>query len=63
MKKDNQVLMKLSEAEKEAFKKAAELSGEGLSAWARKHLRSAAEKELQERGEKVAFLINTSQQK
>jgi uncharacterized protein (DUF1778 family) len=62
MKKDNQVLMKLSEAEKDAFKKAAELSGEGFSSWARKHLRAAATKELQERGEKVAFLTNTNQQ-
>lgn len=56
MAKDNQVLIKLSEAEKEAFKRAAEVSGVGFSAWARQRLRAAAVKELQEIGEKAAFL-------
>jgi hypothetical protein len=56
MKKDNQILIKLSEAEKEAFKRAAEISGVGFSAWARQHLRAAAVKELQKMGEKAAFL-------
>jgi hypothetical protein len=55
MKKDNQILIKLSEAEKEAFKRAAEISGVGFS-WARQHLRAAAVKELQKMGEKAAFL-------
>lgn len=56
MKKDTQVLIKLSEAEKEGFKRAAELSGIGFSAWARERLRSAAIKELQDAGEKIVFL-------
>lgn len=57
--KDNQVLIKLSEDEKKAFKKSAELSGLGFSAWARQKLRAAAIKELNEAGETVDFL-NTS---
>lgn len=57
--KDEQVLIKLSEDEKKAFKKAAELSGVGFSAWARQKLRLAAIKELQEVGIKVDFLSDT----
>lgn len=56
MKKDAQILIKLSETEKKGFKRAAEISGIGFSAWARQHLRAAAIKELQEIGEKVPFL-------
>jgi hypothetical protein len=56
MKKDTQILIKLSETEKEGFKKAAEIAGIGLSAWARQKLRSAAIKDLQEVGEKIPFL-------
>ncbi len=56
MKKDTQVLIKLSEDEKSSFKRAAELSGIGFSAWARERLRSAAIKELQDAGEKILFL-------
>lgn len=56
MKKDNQVLIKLSEPEKEGFKRAAEISGIGFSAWARQVMRSAAIKELQNAGEKIIFL-------
>lgn len=54
--KDEQVLIKLSEDEKKAFKKAAELSGVGFSAWARRLLRLAAAKELKEAGQEVDFL-------
>lgn len=54
--KDTQVLIKLSEGEKKAFKKAAELSGMGFSAWARQKLRNAAKEELSEVGEVVDFL-------
>lgn len=54
--KDNQVLIKLSEEEKKAFKRASELSGVGFSAWARQKLRTAAIKELNEAGEEVEFL-------
>ncbi len=56
MKKDTQVLIKLSETEKEGFKRAAEISGIGFSAWARERLRNSAIKELQGAGEKVVFL-------
>jgi len=54
--KDNQVLIKLSEDEKKAFKKAAELSGIGFSAWARQQLRAAAIKDLNAAGIEVDFL-------
>jgi len=56
MKKNDQVLIKLSEDEKTAFYKAAELSGMAFSAWARLRLRQAAKGELIEAGEKVDFL-------
>jgi hypothetical protein len=56
MKKDTQVLIKLSEAEKAGFKRASEISGIGFSAWARQVLRTAAIKELQNAGEKIIFL-------
>jgi len=56
MKKNEQVLIKLSADEKTAFYKAAELSGMGFSAWARLRLRLAAKGELQDAGEKVDFL-------
>jgi hypothetical protein len=59
VKKDNQVLIKLSEDEKKAFKKASELSGVGFSAWARQRLRTAAIKELTDAGEEVEFLKTT----
>lgn len=54
--KDTQVLIKLSEDEKRSFRKAAELSGMGFSAWARLKLRLAAKDELMEAGEIVDFL-------
>jgi len=56
MKKDSQILLRLSDTEKEGFKRAAEISGVGFSAWARQILRSAAIKELQNVGEKIVFL-------
>ena len=56
MKKDEQVLIKLSEAEKSGFKRAAEISGIGFSAWARQVMRTAAIKQLQDAGEKIIFL-------
>ena len=60
--KDEQVLIKLSKEEKAVFKKAAELSGIGFSAWARQKLRVASIKDLQEAGIKVEFLPDTEQQ-
>ena len=56
MKKENRVFIRVTELEKEAFERAAEISGVGLSAWARQKLRAAAIKELQNIGEKVVFL-------
>lgn len=50
------MLIRLSALEKEGFERAAEISGIGLSAWARERLRSAAIKELQDIGEKIIFL-------
>lgn len=56
--KDKQVLIKLSETEKEVFRKAAELSGLGFSAWARLRMREAAKAELSAVGQLVDFLNN-----
>lgn len=61
--KDHQVLIKLSEDEKKAFKKASEISGIGFSAWARQKLRAAAIKELNDAGVKVEFLENKNNEK
>lgn len=54
--KTSQLLIRVSDLEKEGFEKAAEISGVGVSTWARQVLRSAAIKQCQEVGEKVAFL-------
>lgn len=62
MKKDTQILLRLSDTEKEDFKRAAEISGLGLSSWARQVLRSSAIKELQSVGEKVNFLEPTKKE-
>lgn len=56
MKKDSQLLIRVSELEKEGFERASEISGVALSSWARQVLRSAAIKELQNVGEKAKFL-------
>lgn len=56
MKKDSQLLIRVSELEKQGFERASEISGVALSSWARQVLRSAAIKELQNVGEKVKFL-------
>ena len=53
--KDAQVLIKLSEDEKNSFKRAAEITGVGFSAWARQVLRKEAEKVLKTRNEKPEF--------
>ncbi|MBF9252161.1 hypothetical protein I2I11_02535 [Pontibacter sp. 172403-2] len=56
MKKENQILIRVSALEKEGFERAAEIAGIGLSAWARQKLRSAAIQDLQNIGEKIPFL-------
>ena len=48
--------MRLDEAEKEAFRAAAELSGLDLSAWIRERLRRVARGELEKAGQSVPFL-------
>jgi hypothetical protein len=56
MKKDVQVLIRISELEKKGFQRASEISGISFSAWARQKLRTAAIKELQNAGEDIVFL-------
>lgn len=48
--------IRLQPAEKEAFEKAAELSGIALSAWVRERLRAAAIRELEGAGQTAAFV-------
>jgi hypothetical protein len=48
--------MRLEEAEKEAFRAAAELAGLDLSAWIRERLRRVAWEELERAGRPVPFL-------
>lgn len=54
--------IRLSEDEKEAFKKAAELEGLALSVWIRQRLRKAARKELEDAGVAVPFLLKARNQ-
>ena len=49
--------MRLEEAEKQAFRDAAELAGLDLSSWIRERLRTAARKELEGASQPVAFLV------
>lgn len=63
MKKDTQLLIRVSELEKKDFERASEISGVALSSWARQALRSAAIKELQNIGEKAEFLEATINKK
>jgi hypothetical protein len=56
MKKDTQILIKVSEDEREGFRRAADIAGIGVSAWARQKLRAAAVQELQTVGENAPFI-------
>ena len=56
MKKTTQLLIRVSDLEKQDFERAAEISGISLSAWSRQILRTAAIKQIQEAGEKIIFL-------
>jgi hypothetical protein len=60
MKRDVQLLVRLSEQEKAGFEDAAELAGISLSSWARERLRNAAIQELQQAGQKIVFLTPIS---
>ena len=48
--------VRCEQAEKEAFRAAAEASGLPLSGWIRERLRRVARKELEDMGKPVAFL-------
>ena len=50
--------VRLEEAEKEAFRQAAELSGLDMSAWIRERLRTASWKELERAGMPVPFIAS-----
>jgi uncharacterized protein (DUF1778 family) len=54
--KTSNVQIRLSQAEKQAFEKAAQLAGISLSAWVRERLRRAAIVELREAGLSIPFL-------
>lgn len=55
MAKEYTMRIRLDDAEREGFEKAAAISGITLSAWARERLRGAARRELTELGEQVPF--------
>ena len=48
--------VRVSVAEKQAFREAADLAGLALSAWIRERLRQVAQKELETHGRRAAFL-------
>lgn len=48
--------VRLTGAEKQAFKDAADVAGMPVSAWVRERLRKASAKELQEVGQSAAFM-------
>jgi hypothetical protein len=54
--RDDRLELRLEDAEKQAFRDAADLAGLPLSAWVRERLRHAARSELQEFGRPVGFL-------
>jgi hypothetical protein len=54
--KTSNVQIRLLQAEKQAFEKAAQLAGISLSAWVRERLRRAAIVELREAGLSIPFL-------
>jgi hypothetical protein len=56
MNKDKSVLIKLSDYERDGFKRAAQLTGVGFSAWARQVLIKEASKVLKSHGESHDFL-------
>jgi len=56
IKRLNQILVRLSDDEKLAFEKAAQLAGITTASWARQKLRIVAAKELQEADLAIPFL-------
>jgi uncharacterized protein (DUF1778 family) len=55
MNKINFIKLRVQPDEKEAFELAAGEAGISLSAWMRRHLRTAARQELEDVGEQVPF--------
>jgi hypothetical protein len=56
MKREDHLLVRLSENEKKGIEQAAKLSGIAMSAWARQKLRLSAIKELREAEMPVPYL-------
>lgn len=56
--RNDKLLVRLEQDEKEAFKDAADLAGISLSSWVRERLRRVAVRELQEAAQPIAFLKN-----
>jgi hypothetical protein len=54
--KNDLLQLRVDELEKEAFQRAADLAGIGISAWARERLRQVCKRELESNGEKAPFL-------
>ncbi len=54
--KTHPVQIRLSDSEKRAFRRAAEVAGIGTSSWMRERLRRAALRELEDVGEVAAFV-------
>ena len=54
--KKKQVLLRLSDDEKQSFELCAEISGITLSAWMRERLRLAAIRELENVGQQIPFI-------
>jgi hypothetical protein len=58
VKRENQLLIRLSEKERQGIELAANLSGITMSAWARQKLRLSAAKELREFDRAIPFLTD-----
>ena len=56
MKRENQLLIRLSNDEKNGFEQAAKIAGITMSAWARQKLRISASKELRDADRPIPFL-------
>ena len=56
MAKSESIRIRLDIDEKEAFQRAAHLSGLALSTWIRERLRRSARIELEDAGEKISFI-------
>jgi hypothetical protein len=59
MKRDNQLLIRLSEEEKRGFELAAGVAGISMSAWARQQLRITAASQLRNADQQIPFLQTT----